>query len=76
MANPVSWQLYSENEEAWQAMLSDCTNAQSRFDLEEFIFINDGSSDDSINILNKLANIDSSVKVIDFSRNFGTQLLQ
>ncbi len=40
----------------------------------EYIFINDGSKDDSINIIKNLATIDSSVKYINFSRNFGHQI--
>jgi glycosyltransferase involved in cell wall biosynthesis len=40
----------------------------------EFIFINDGSVDESFRLLNNLADKDDSVKVIDFSRNFGHQL--
>ncbi|MEK7662221.1 MAG: glycosyltransferase family 2 protein [Patescibacteria group bacterium] len=37
----------------------------------EVIFINDGSKDDSLNILGKIAAKDHSVKVIDFAYNFG-----
>ena len=37
----------------------------------EFIFINDGSDDNSINELIEIFNKDKSVKVISFSRNFG-----
>lgn len=40
----------------------------------EYIFINDGSKDDSINIIKNLAKIDNSVKFINFSRNFGHQI--
>ena len=40
----------------------------------EYIFINDGSKDDSINIIRNLAKLDSSVKYINFSRNFGHQI--
>jgi len=40
----------------------------------EYIFINDGSKDDSINIIRNLAKIDTSVKYINFSRNFGHQI--
>jgi len=39
----------------------------------EIIFVNDGSTDDSMEILSGLAAADKSVKVIDFSRNFGHQ---
>ena len=47
--------------------LDDC---DSQF---EFIFINDGSTDSSAEILQKLAATDPRVKVIHFSRNFGHQ---
>ena len=37
----------------------------------EMVFVNDGSSDRSIDILRSYANINSKVKVVNFSRNFG-----
>jgi dolichol-phosphate mannosyltransferase len=37
----------------------------------EFVFINDGSDDNSLNELITLHQIDSKVKIISFSRNFG-----
>lgn len=37
----------------------------------EVLYINDGSTDDSLNILNSIAEQDSSVTVIHFSKNFG-----
>ena len=40
----------------------------------EFVFVNDGSKDASAHLLTDLAHQDSSVKLIDFSRNFGHQL--
>lgn len=40
----------------------------------EYLFVNDGSTDDSYEILKNLAQEDSSVKVIDFSRNFGKEV--
>jgi polyisoprenyl-phosphate glycosyltransferase len=40
----------------------------------EYIFINDGSRDRSIEIIKALAQVDPSVKYIDFSRNFGHQI--
>lgn len=40
----------------------------------ELIFVNDGSKDTTIGKLNTLANADTRVKVIDFSRNFGHQI--
>ena len=40
----------------------------------EVIFINDGSTDKTIYEIEKLANSDSQVKYIDFSRNFGKEI--
>jgi dolichol-phosphate mannosyltransferase len=39
----------------------------------EFIFINDGSTDKTIDILKEIAKENDRTKVIDFSRNFGHQ---
>ena len=39
----------------------------------EFVFVNDGSKDDTLNILRDLASADSSVHYISFSRNFGKE---
>lgn len=39
----------------------------------EIVFINDGSKDKTLEILEKIAEKDSNVKVISFSRNFGHQ---
>lgn len=40
----------------------------------EYVFVNDGSTDDSIFVLRYLAQRDKRVKVIDFSRNFGKEV--
>ncbi len=39
----------------------------------EYIFIDDGSSDNSLKILEENAQVDSSIKIVSFSRNFGHQ---
>ena len=39
----------------------------------EFIFVNDGSSDDTLKICKELAAKDERVKYISFSRNFGKE---
>ncbi len=40
----------------------------------EFLFVNDGSTDESPNLLKGLARRDKRVRVIDFVRNFGHQI--
>lgn len=40
----------------------------------EYIFVNDGSSDNSLIELKNLATTDKKVKVLDFSRNFGKEI--
>ncbi|MGD6776391.1 glycosyltransferase family 2 protein [Sutcliffiella horikoshii] len=39
----------------------------------EFIFVNDGSTDRTMEILNGIAAIDSQAKIVNFARNFGHQ---
>lgn len=39
----------------------------------EIIFVNDGSKDKTLSILESFANMDEKVKIISFSRNFGHQ---
>jgi polyisoprenyl-phosphate glycosyltransferase len=40
----------------------------------EYVFINDYSKDDSLTMIKHLAEHDSQVKYLDFSRNFGHQI--
>ncbi len=37
----------------------------------EIVFVNDGSADGSLSLLEKFASANSNIKVVDFSRNFG-----
>ena len=58
-------------EECYKRVNSVLTNMQGYE--HEIIFINDGSKDKTLEILEKIAEKDSNVKVISFSRNFGHQ---
>jgi dolichol-phosphate mannosyltransferase len=40
----------------------------------ELIFVNDGSYDNSLELIKRIAGTDKNVKFIDFSRNFGHQI--
>jgi dolichol-phosphate mannosyltransferase len=40
----------------------------------EFIFVNDGSSDNSLELLTDLMKTDKRIKIVDLSRNFGQQM--
>lgn len=40
----------------------------------ELVFVNDGSRDRTMDLLRRIAETDPSVKIIDFSRNFGHQI--
>lgn len=40
----------------------------------EYIFVNDGSSDNTFEMLKRQASEDSKIKVLDFSRNFGKEI--
>jgi len=48
-------------------------NARKKFNWF-YIFVNDGSSDDSLAILRRLAQKDEKIRVIDLSRNFGKEI--
>lgn len=41
------------------------------FNVYEIIFVNDGSTDNSLNILKELSSIDKNLKIVSFTRNFG-----
>jgi dolichol-phosphate mannosyltransferase len=40
----------------------------------EIVFVNDGSTDNSIEIMKELASFDSQVRIVDLARNFGHQI--
>ena len=55
-------------------MLSDCFKTQNLEKNLELIFVNDGSADNSLQLLKKAASEYPFVKVIDLSRNFGQHI--
>jgi dolichol-phosphate mannosyltransferase len=68
--------IYNEsgNIELLHERLDEATSSLAdRYELR-FLFVNDGSRDDSLTLLHKLADRDDRVGVIDLSRNFGHQL--
>ncbi|WNR44046.1 glycosyltransferase family 2 protein [Paenibacillus roseipurpureus] len=40
----------------------------------ELIFVNDGSQDKTLQLLQEVASLDANVRILDFSRNFGHQI--
>ncbi len=56
----------------YRRVLVDLQPISSEFELE-FLFVNDGSTDRSLQILLDLREGDSRVKILQFSRNFGHQ---
>lgn len=63
--------IYNE-EESIEKFYSVTNEELSKLNKEyELIFVNDGSIDGSRDLLNKIANEDKKVVLIDFSRNFG-----
>lgn len=52
-------------------LLSVTANIEAEW---EYVFVNDGSPDDSLLVLKELAGKDARVRIIDFSRNFGKEI--
>lgn len=50
-----NWQLYTDNEKAFEAMLSACEMATESIDLEQFIFFKDSAGERFIDICTKKA---------------------
>src|SRR4051794_30664324 len=49
-----------------------CTAAARQLtDAYEFVFVNDGSPDNSLHVALRLRDVDSRVRIVDLSRNFG-----
>ena len=64
-------------EEVLNALFPRLSNLREDFlpDNEcEFIFVNDGSSDKTLEIIQEKSKLDNKIKIISFSRNFGHQI--
>lgn len=59
-------------EECYKRVSKVIKGLKEKYD-SEIIFVNDGSKDKTLEILEKIANKDKNVKVVSFSRNFGHQ---
>ena len=64
--------MYFEQEVARECHRRLSGVLDGRYDYE-IIYVNDGSTDNTMPILRELADADERVKIIDFSRNFGHQ---
>ena len=62
--------VYNEVE-SLQELHNELSSVLSANDYYELLFIDDGSSDGSIELLKELANTDDHIKVIQFYRNYG-----
>jgi len=62
-----------ENIQSLYKRLEQVTSSFSKINWE-YVFINDGSLDNSISVLKQLSQVDKKVKVIDFSKNFGKEV--
>ena len=65
--------IYNEKENLKNLHCQLCSAKQSWNENAEIIFINDGSTDESLEIMTNIADEDQSVKIINLSRNFGHQ---
>ena len=66
--------MYYEEEVAEECYkrVKSVLNSLENYD-HEIVFINDGSKDKTLEILEQIANKDEKIKVVSFSRNFGHQ---
>lgn len=78
MSNPIRYSIvipmYNEEaviEATYRRLKKVMKDADDTYEL---LFVNDGSQDDCLDIIKEYARQDNTVKVIDFSRNFGHQI--
>lgn len=63
-----------DEEEAIPLFYKEINNISKNMETDfEFIFVNDGSKDKTLEVVKKLSKEDKRVKYIDFSRNFGKE---
>lgn len=62
--NSSSWTLYSDNQNAWDSILKDCSNAKKSIVLEQFIFATDEFGQKLIDICAERASKGVSVKFL------------
>lgn len=68
--------MYNEQEVLAQFhadLLTEVKNAAEK-EKYEIIYVNDGSKDQTLNLLSKLAEEDKDIKVVNLSRNFGKEI--
>ena len=66
--------VFDEQENIPEAYRRTTATLANLTDEYEIVFVNDGSNDESLPMLEQLAATDPRVRVIDFSRNFGHQV--
>ncbi|QWD60439.1 glycosyltransferase family 2 protein [Polynucleobacter sp. MWH-UH35A] len=67
---------YGEGENVshlYEALETNLVSVSTSYEFN-YIFVNDGSIDDTCDVLRELAKLDKKVKVIDLSRNFGKEI--
>ena len=65
---------FLNEEENLPVLFSRCNNVSKKINTKfEYIFIDDGSSDNSLNIVKNLVSTNDNIKYIQLSRNFGHQ---
>lgn len=66
--------VYNEEEVLLEFYRRTTATLQGTKEGYEIVFVNDGSTDNTLSILRELNSRDASIKVINFSRNFGHQI--
>ncbi len=64
MNETTTWKFYTEQHEAWEAMLTECEKATRSIDLEQFIFINDSVGKRFLEVCTKKAKEGVRVRIL------------